>query len=146
MIKNILIAVGLSFLIGGCAVTNAVTQMDQNPDLSFWQAISNATNEDLDAAITLAGDDIVAVTCYKTLKKYVGKAPTEKTPIKGAFSAFQKARNIKGKVDTGIPADLQLGCAALVQDVRAFALKMAAIGGTAGVLAPIAGQIGAVAP
>lgn len=127
----------LLMVLGGCALSNAVEEMKGNDELTFFQAMQHATMADLDQAEAdaHATGDIIAETCYTTLKKYVGKPLPGKPEIKGVFSAFQSARGLKSKVDTGIPADLRLGCAALVQDVRLFVIKMAAIATGAGAAA-----------
>lgn len=104
---------------------------------------------DLDAAdaIAVAAGDEIAHACYPVLKEWFVSTLGTSTPtvsqVKGVFSAFEKARTVRigieGTVGAGgptIPVKVKLGCAALLQDERLFALRLAAMIGGASVGVP----------
>lgn len=110
---------------------------------------------DLDAAmaIAVAHNDLIAQACYPVLKKYVspdGSGTASVDQIQGVLSGFEKARverkAAESKVGTsGVPDDLRLGCAALVQDERDFVIRMGLMIGGASMGAPgAAGAVGGI--
>lgn len=125
----------LLFLFSGCALTQIRADMQADPNLEFFDAMSKVTGDDLDAALADAQKhgDVEAVTCYPVLKKYLSIFQDLKTRAVGIFSANQKKRDLFKAGKSGVPTDLKLACAAFIQDERDFALKfMALIGAAAG--------------
>lgn len=83
--------------------------------------------EDLKAAHAdaLAHDDVIAATCWAKLAEKVAALPGRtETQAVGAFSAYQKARNVRRAVTNGISDDIKLACAALVADARRGVLSL----------------------
>ena len=144
-----------ALLLGGCSTglptlpTLALPTHPQPASLSDVIAnIKTDTPLDLDAAtaIALAHKDDVAVACFPALKKFLAEQTGTATPsadqIKGVFSAYEAARvariALEGSLAGGpaLPSYLKLGCAALLQDERLFALRLAALIAGAQVGAP----------
>jgi hypothetical protein len=115
---------------GGCAMGAAPLQKALT-DLSAF------TQQDLDAAIALANAATDAGApyrwrCYTTLKKHVpdGSTVGQALPIKGVFSAFERAAELdvqaRGGLAAMIPADVHADCAVLFINLQEFALRMGA--------------------
>ena len=114
-------------ILSGCATSSVLQQLQADPNADLATVIRNVTVTDLDAALAdaTAHNDTLALACYPVLKKYVTSNPIGQNDIKGPISGFQRARDVsKGIGNSGVPDDLRLGCAALVQDVREFAVRM----------------------
>lgn len=149
-----LLIVPLLVLMGGCATGGVDVQLPKHPEpQSLGEVLANLKSDtllDLDAAqtIALAHNDVIAAACYPVLKKYLAPATGQTTVDKviGLVSGFEKLRSERMALEAaggipGIPADLRLGCAALLQTEKEFALRIAALlaGGTVpgvGVVAP----------
>jgi hypothetical protein len=138
----------LALGFSGCATSQLVKDMNADPTLQFLDALSKVTAADLDAANAdaAAHGDVEATTCYPVLKKYLGVfASDSATPIKGAFSANQKKRDLLKSSKGGVPSELKIACAAFVQDERDFLIRLGviagAIGGTGGAASPFLGMI-----
>ena len=116
-----------------CATSPLSTARGDIHDL--LASLHSVTAKDLDAATARAqaGGDAIGAACYPILKKYLGMGREGEDQIAGAFDAFEKARLARKSIPLGIPDDLRLGCAALVQDERDFVLRMAAIAGAGAV-------------
>ncbi len=134
-------------LFTGCASGPFDLALPSHPQpQSLGEALANLKADvpiDLDAAqvIAVAHGDALAAACFPALKQFLvaqtGTATPTPDQIKGVFSAYEKARveriALEGAAATGVklPDYLKLGCAALLQDERLFALRIAAlIGGT----------------
>lgn len=67
---------------------------------------------DIQAALAIAreGEDRMAIMCWETLADIVAKDKTG-VKVKGVLSAFQKARNRRRKVQSGVDEELQISCA-----------------------------------
>jgi len=122
------------------ATTAAPAPIDPLVQIAAFTAADLAAAQ-LDAT---ANNDAIAAACYPALSKFVasmqGKVGNVAT-VQGAFTAFQRARDVRYSVQGGLPDYLRLGCAALVQDEKLLIAKLAAIGaGTAAatVVAPMA--------
>lgn len=85
--------------------------------------ISQFTAADLEAAEAdaVANNDTVAAACYPALEKFVKSLPgaNGSTTVAGAFSAFQKARDVRNSVAAGVPVYLTMGCGPLYAQVHA---------------------------
>lgn len=138
--KKILGILVLSLFMSACATTQAINLLQSGQETDLFSAVSKVTVADLDAAMADAqqNNDVIAMNCYPVLKKYVLMGSQGTTKIVGAFSAYQKARDIKKGIGAGVPDDLKLGCAAMLQETRDFVLKMAAIAGASSVVGPAA--------
>lgn len=97
----------------------------------FATALQQVTVEDLDAATAdaVAHNDVLAAACYPVLKKYVAQGLPGQAKVKGAFEAFQRARDGVNQFQAGVPTDLRMGCAPLLMDVQQMAMRIAAIAG-----------------
>jgi hypothetical protein len=105
---------------------------------------------DLDAAqaIAVANNDELAMACYPVLKEWFVATFGTPTPtadqVKGVISAYEKARTVRRGAESGglvLPNKLKLACAALLQDERLFALRLAALFGGAAIPG-----VGSIAP
>ena len=143
------IAVGIlaALFLTSCATREVVSRLKEDPEAKLFDVVRQVAIEDLDAAMAdaTAHNDAIAMACYPVLKKYVQLGDTGKSKIVGAFSAFQRARNFSANIGGGVPDDLRLGCAALVQDGRDFVIRMGIIAGGAstgiGAAIPLLGAI-----
>ncbi len=139
-------------LAAGCASGSGVdVQLPKHPGVqSMGEILANLKADtllDLDAAqaIAVAHNDVIAMACYPVLKKYLapsdGKTTVDK--VVGLISGFEKVRVERMSLEAagvpGIPPDLRLGCAALLQTEKEFALRLAAL--AAGGAIPGAGAV-----
>lgn len=118
----------LPFAVGGCATSQIIRDMRADPGADLFEVVRKVAVEDLQAAFIDAeahGDDIAAV-CYAVLLKYAQKERQD-FEVKGAFSAFQRARDLRAQISGGVPTDLRIGCSALMLDTRDFILRIAAL-------------------
>jgi hypothetical protein len=136
------VTLALFMLLAACS-TSAVP-VAGSPASDPLVNLANFTVADLTAADAdaVAHNDVLAHACYPALIQFVkSNQPAAGANVAGAFSAFQKGRDLVGQVNAGLPTYLVLGCAPLVADVRAMAIKLAAIGvgtaATAGAILPI---------
>lgn len=163
MSRILCVVVALASLLGGCVSGSGVAlSLPSHPQpSSLAEVLANVKGDtiiDLNAAdaIAVAHGDAIAHACYPVLAKYVAPATGVATvdQIAGVVSAFEKARverkAAEAKVGTsGIPDDLRLGCAALLQDERDFIVRLAVMVGGASVGVPglgsaIGGAAGAI--
>ena len=83
--------------------------------------LSEVALEDLAAAeeSAIRHKDPYAAECWVELRVYVGELRKQGfTDIKGAFSTFQKARNIRRGVRAGLPEAVHVRCAHMLRDAR----------------------------
>lgn len=113
-------------------------QATTNP-IAVLQAFTTA---DLQAALAdaTANQDTLSVTCYNALIPLVSSNVSPLSPPSGAFSAFQKARDLKTLLanlqsSNGPLASLNVACAPLILDTQNTLLGLGIIGGA------IAGKI-----
>jgi hypothetical protein len=144
-----------AWLCYGCATGGVDVQLPQHPQpQSLGELLANLKADtliDLDAAqtIAVAHHDVIAAACYPVLKKYLAPSTgvTTVDKVVGLISGFEKVRAERMALEAGggvpgIPNDLRLGCAALLQTEKEFALRLAALiaGGSipgGGVVAPL---------
>lgn len=103
------------------------------PDTSILgslAAFQSFTVADLSAAYADAqsSGDVLAAACYPALIKFVQGFPAAPATVSGAFSAFQKARDVRHGLEGGLPDYLKLGCAPLVIDEQQLIARLALIG------------------
>lgn len=115
MTKYIAIAILLS--LSACA---ALPQGDR-------QALADFTVSDLKAAHASAvqTNDAVAARCWEVLAKHVNEraaAPT--TEAVGAATAWQMARNLRRRLEQGVPEEVNAACAPLVTSAAGTVLKL----------------------
>lgn len=128
-----------AFLLASCSSTG---QSSLDSDIA---KIANFSIADLQAADAdaVAHNDQLAHACYPALIRFVtelqGNDPN--ATVKGAFGAFQRARDLRMGVQSGLPIYLKLGCAPLVQDETLLLFKLGLIGAGAAVVGPIAPAI-----
>lgn len=139
--RNILVALFLALGVAACTQTlpaGPAGQASADPlgDIAKF-TIADLQAADADA---VAHNDVLSHACYPALIKFVGELQTQGSnlTVSGAFSAFQKARDLRRSVQGGIPDYLKLGCAPLVQDEVTLLVKLGAIGAGSSVLGPLA--------
>lgn len=147
MIKRLTAIVALCAL-GGCASAPAA------PPANLADALAQLNQKavvDLDAALAIANTppvDPIAAQCYPVLKTYLTKVLGTSKPtvgqVQGVFSGFETARKLRMQAESSvgqpvIPVELRMGCAALVQDERDFAVRLAILlgGAAAGAGVPV---------
>jgi len=101
-------------LLSGCAgniVTKAITSDDPD-EISF-------VRKDLEAALASAkaNDDQLGEMCWAAIIKKI-EEPRTKTNVVGALSAYQKARNVRRKLEGGLDTSLRIGCAPMLTESR----------------------------
>lgn len=102
------------------ACTTPSTSASPGPDPI--QAVANFTVADLQVADAdaVASRDVIAHACYPALITFVNSQPSSSsnTTVVGAFSAFQKARDLRNVAAGGVPDYLTLGCGPLYAQVH----------------------------
>jgi hypothetical protein len=99
------------------------------------QTIARFALGDLQAALAdaRAHDDAVAAPCWAALiplvEQYAARRPD--AGIAGGFSAFQRARDLVGAGNRGVPDALKLACAPVVLDTQATIARLGLIAGGA---------------
>lgn len=134
-----LLLVPCLLVLGGCLSGGVDVQLPKHPEpQSLGEVLANLKGDallDLDQAqaIAVAHNDVIAMACYPVLKKYLAPAGglTTVDKVIGLVSGFEKVRVERMAIEAsgvpGIPPDLRLGCAALLQTEKEFALRIAAL-------------------
>ena len=120
----LLLAVWLSGCAGVPAVGSGVAASPLAQIAAF--TVGDLTAADADAVVN---NDEIAHACYPALIKFIQALPQSGGTVSGAFSAFQKARDVGNAARAGVPVYLMLGCGPLVVDSGTLLTKLAAIGG-----------------
>lgn len=136
-------------VLSGCASVAPTAPGDSPASLTDVLAkVKGDAVIDLKAAdqIAVAHGDDIAHACYPVLADWLTAATGTPAPtvdqILGVVSAFEKARVTRMRVEGAaaggptIPVKVKLACAALVQDERMFALRLAALIGGSSVGVP----------
>ena len=93
------------------------------------QSLTALATDDLTAALAdaKAQGDEAAARCYAGLLELAKAQPVPRTAVKGAFSAFQKARNLVRKTQRGSPVveRINLACAPLWMSVKGDIARVA---------------------
>lgn len=155
--RSLSLVVVAALLTAGCLTGGVDLQLPEREEpKSLAEALANLRADavlDLDAALVIANahGDVIAAACWPALKQFFTEQTGTGTPtvdqVRGVFSAWEKARveriALEGKAGTGVklPDYLKLGCAALVQDERLFALRLAALIAGASVGVPGLGNL-----
>lgn len=87
------------------------------------------TVDDIDAAQKMAeaAGDQKAMACYPMLKRFVAERFVPMTAeVKGAVSAYQRARIARLRVQEGAPEYLEIACASLLNDSKGFVARLLA--------------------
>lgn len=136
----------LALFLASCAGTSMAPSTSSANSLSDIAKFTISDLEAADADAKANGDNLSAA-CYEALIPFV-KSLQGATPItvSGAFSVFQKARDLRLKAQSGVPVDLKLGCAPLVMDEQLLLIKLGAIGAGSAVIGPLVPVIGASLP
>lgn len=123
MIRPLLAGLALA-LLGACA---GVSQDAADDDVSGLRAFAI---EDLQTALALAeaGQDRLAVKCWSKLIEIVGRDRPDRVAVKGAFSAYQSARNIRHRLESGVSEEVREACAPMTSESRGVLLRLLAIG------------------
>lgn len=82
---------------------------------------------DVEAALQDAQthNDILASTCYQGILTHLDAINTgENAGVKGALSAFQKARNLRRGLGGGLTDEMKLACGPLFVDVQGNIMKL----------------------
>lgn len=120
--KKLALALAAAVLVAGCS-TIAPASGSSTPAVDPIAQISTFTVADLQAADVdaVANGDQIAHACYPALEKFVQSLPNANgsTTVAGAFSAFQKARDLRNSVAAGVPIYLTMGCGPLYAQVHA---------------------------
>lgn len=107
-----------SFALAACSTPSIPGSPSPDP----IQQVANFTVADLTLADAdaVASNDTVAHACYPALIQFVDSLPssTSGTTVAGAFSAFQKARDLRNAAAGGVPLYLTMGCGPLYAQVH----------------------------
>lgn len=113
--------IAVAFLLAACASGNGL------------DGLRAFTAEDLTNAHKAAIDagDTVAAGCYMALLETMPEAsnePEAATGRAGAFTAFQKGRNIERRLDAGVSKKVHVACAPLIVDLERTLIGLGVIG------------------
>lgn len=125
-------------LLGGCALSGSLPGLisassslgspsDSADTQGAIERLETFTVRDIQAADddAVKNKDSVAHACYPVLADFVAALPKPgESPDVGAFTTFQKARDIRNVIAAGIPKDLLMACAPLVSEVRGDVLNL----------------------
>ena len=134
-----LLLIPLFVLLAGCQTAGAPPATDvPAPASDPLTNIANFTVTDLQNADAdaVAHSDAIAHACYPALIQFVQsvQGAGAGTTVSGAFGAFQRARDVRNGVASGIPDYLILGCGPLYAQVHGDLLKVLAGIGVSGVV------------
>lgn len=124
------VAILAALLLAGCSATATVGTPAAPVAPSGLSQLASFTVTDLMAADAdaVANNDAIAHACYPALAKFVSTLAPSGGNVVGAFSAFQKARDLHKGVSAGLPDYLKIGCAPLIVDEQMMIARLAAIG------------------
>lgn len=132
--KAITLLIPALFLaLAGCAAASGggpAASSGPDPIAQVAQfTVADLTAADADA---VANNDAISHACYPALIQFVHSLPSSNagTTVLGAFSAFQKARDLRNAVSAGVPLYLTMGCGPLYSQVHGDLLKFLAGGFT----------------
>lgn len=128
-------AVLTAALLSGCtglqAVQDARARADAGEDADSLVALLSVAQEDVRAAQALAesAGDEAAIACWPALADWLEHLRTyrelaEEVEGAGVAVAYQRARNIRRRVDFGVPMAVEVRCAALFGDRSSFARRL----------------------
>jgi len=123
-----LFAAALPLLLVACASGPNIS-----PDGDL-RSLSDFTVADLQSAnaLAIAAGDEKAKACYPALIDYVESlqvyrdVTTEAEKNDGAFTAYQRTRNVRRAFDGGVPETVEIYCSALFNDSKTFIGRMLA--------------------
>lgn len=109
-----------------CACQTVGTNTDGSPESLSQFTVADLKAADADA---VANGDEIAHQCYPALEQFIGSLPSSNasTTVVGAFSAFQKARDVRNAVAGGVPQYLTIGCGPLYAQVHGDILAFLAL-------------------
>jgi hypothetical protein len=147
MMNKYLLIVGLAVALSGCASTAQVAAPAAVASSNFTigggdpiQQVATFTVADLQAADAdaVSHNDKIAHTCYPALIQFVQsvQGSTSGTTVIGAISAFQRARDVRNGVVSGVPDYLTIGCGPLYAQVHGDLLSALAQLGVTGLKLP----------
>ena len=113
-------ALALAASLSACAGQALDTQDDV-------EALTRFVAADIRAALADAKihEDQSAVQCWTVLLAKVEDLPRlTASPVVGAASAFQKARNARRRFDAGVSEEVHIACAAMLDDARSTILRL----------------------
>lgn len=111
---KMLVVAGLCGLLSACAGLSLPGAPGASSDSSL-QALATFTVTDLQAADAdaVANHDDIAHACYPALEQFIQSLPSSnaQTTVVGAFSAFQKLRDLRNVAVAGVPVYVTMGAA-----------------------------------
>lgn len=112
------LAPAILLLLTGCVRSLTVgTNQDGTPESLAQFTMADLQAADADAVLN---HDDIAHQCYPALEQFVSSLPSSnaQTTVIGAFTAFQKARDVRNVVAGGVPQYLTIGCGPLYAQVH----------------------------
>lgn len=130
-----LLVLGLCALLSACAglpfPTVVAPASTSDPASSALQRLATFTVTDLQAADAdaVANKDDIAHACYPALAQFILSLPSSnaQTTVVGAFSAFQKLRDLRNVAVAGVPVYVTMGCGPLYAQVHGDLLSFLAL-------------------
>lgn len=123
LLPSLLVAVLGAGLLAGCSSLPSISVTLPSDPNGAIQAVAAFTISDLQAADAdaVAHNDTIAHACYPALIQFVAsqQGGLGDLTVRGAFGAFQRARDLKGTIQAGVPNYLTLGCGPLYAQVHA---------------------------
>ena len=115
-----LIAIALAASLSACAGGSLDTQDDV-------ERLARFTAADIRVALADATvhEDQAAMQCWGVLLAKVEDLPRlTASPVVGAASAYQKARNARRRIDGGVSEEVHIACAAMLDDARSTVFRL----------------------
>ena len=115
-------------LLSGCTALDAIQAA---PDDDRLLTVLHVAQTDVSAAYALAeaAGDEVAMACWPALGDWLVhleeyRAMAEEVEGSGVAVAYQRARNVRRRLEAGVPVELELQCAALFSDSTSFLRRL----------------------
>lgn len=111
--------IAVALALGACSsLPDTVQNGDPRDEIA---ALTELAKTDIESALSdaRAHKDKAAVLCYSELLDKIEDLPKlTASRVVGPVSAFQKARNIRKRIDEGVSEDVEIACAALANETR----------------------------
>lgn len=124
----------LLFLLAGCASQAPVLPVIDPSRGDALEQILEVSVADIRAAheLAIAAGDEPAKACWPVLEEWVAElaeyrgltAPMDQSP--GVATTYQRIRNIRRQVGSGVPEQVEIACSAMVHESAQFILRLAA--------------------
>lgn len=140
MLRHLIAAATLAatVLLTGCTTTAAIKEavaeaQAENAGADGLQAVLEFTVTDIEAAhaLAVAADDKPAMQCWPAMHEWVahlaeyrGAAELAEAATDGIFVKYQRARAVRRRLGSGVPEEVEIACAAMVDESSNFLKRL----------------------